>query len=498
MVRLQREDGELGQLFQLLMKPLEERGEVRNYPELQKFVRVWDQLQIQDQLLVQVPPRNSDAADKVQVVLPKCLVPKVLAMLHNVVTGGHLGVQKLQGKVKDRFYWPGWFADVRRWCSECSDCGSRKLLARTPQAPMHPSVTSRPYEHVALDILGPLSETIDKNLYILVVGDYFSKWTEAFALPNQEARSVAKVLVEEWVCRYGVPRSLHSDQGRNFESTLFQELCRLLEINKTRTSPYHPQSDGLIERFNRTLLSMLSIFVDKNQQNCDSLLPYVMMAYRSSVHATTGFTPHKVVFGREMVLPVDIMLNVNLEEAFVSPSEYVQRMAEILSTVVGAVQQHQLQASAQQAQLQSVDGGPTMVIHYNRLKPYVSEFVSEKREGNDETVQPPLQRLVDPSTPQRVPPVVAERPPSAEGRSCFGGTKEGNLQHGSSLPPARSRLEYSPGLTVEPLYDGGGPAQIITTPSAEVVGPPRQRKLPVWTKDYHLDSRTSSSGLEGE
>lgn len=164
---------------------------------------------------MRIPPHNSDAAGKVQVVLPKCLVSKVLTMLHNMVTGGHLGVQKLQGKVKDRYYWPGWFADVRRWCRECLDCASRKLPARNPQAPLCSSFVSRPYERVALDILGPLPETRDKNRYILVVGDYFSKWTEAFALPNQEAQSVAKVFVEEWVCRYGVPRSLHSDQGRN-------------------------------------------------------------------------------------------------------------------------------------------------------------------------------------------------------------------------------------------------------------------------------------------
>lgn len=96
---------------------------------------------------------------------------------------------------------------------------------------------------------------------MLVVGDYFSKWTEAYPLPNQEAKTVARVLVEEWVCRYGTPRSLHSDQGRNFESNLFGELCRLLGINKTRTTPYQPQSDGMIERFNRTSLSMLSFML---------------------------------------------------------------------------------------------------------------------------------------------------------------------------------------------------------------------------------------------
>uniref|UniRef100_A0A671PPZ2 Integrase catalytic domain-containing protein n=1 Tax=Sinocyclocheilus anshuiensis TaxID=1608454 RepID=A0A671PPZ2_9TELE len=202
-------------------------------------------------------------------------------LLHNITTGAHLGVQKLQEK------------DVKR----------------CPPGPLIPSVTSRPYERVALDILGPLPETLLKKIYVLIVGDYFSKWTKAYPLPNQEAKTVARVLVEELVCRYGTPRSLHSDQGRNFESNLFGELCQLLGINKTRTSSYQPQSDGMIERFNRTLLSMLSFYVDDNQQNWDVLLPYVMMAYRSSIHSSTGFTPYKVLFGQEMVLPVDIMMD---------------------------------------------------------------------------------------------------------------------------------------------------------------------------------------------
>lgn len=193
---------------------------------------------------------------------------------------------------------------------------------------------------MALDILGPLLETVNKNSYILVIGDYFSKWTEAFPLPNQEALSIARVLVEEWVCQYGVPRSVHSDQGRNFESCLYKELCRLLQINKSRTSPYHPQSDGLIEWFNRTPLSMLSLFVDDNQTNWDRLLPYVMMAYRSSVQASTGFTLCKVLFGQEMVLP-------NMPK-FQSVNEYVTGVTESISTVVESIKRHQGQASSRQ------------------------------------------------------------------------------------------------------------------------------------------------------
>lgn len=146
-------------------------------------------------------------------------------MLHSATTGGHLGIQKLQAKVKDRFYWPGWFGDVKRWCRECVDCASRKTQGRTPCAPMNVSTSSRPYERIALDILGPLPETQRKNKYVLVIGDYFSKWTEAFPLPNQEAHTIAKVLTEEWICRFGTLRSIHSDQGRNPESPHFSKSC---------------------------------------------------------------------------------------------------------------------------------------------------------------------------------------------------------------------------------------------------------------------------------
>ena len=119
-----------------------------------------------------------------------------------------------------------------------------------------------PMEHLALDVLGPFPLTEDWNKYILIVADYFTKWVEAYPLPNQEAPTVAEVLVKEYVCCFGVPLLLHSDQGRNFESAVFQGMCQLLGIRKTRTTPYHPQSDGMVERFNRTLEAQLSKFAD--------------------------------------------------------------------------------------------------------------------------------------------------------------------------------------------------------------------------------------------
>ena len=115
-----------------------------------------------------------------------------------------------------------------------------------------------PMERKAIDILGELPITERGNRYILVIGDYFTKWTECHAMPNMEASTVATIPIEQVVSRFGVPYIIHSDQGRQFESKVFAEMCKLLQITKTRTTAYHPKSDGMVERFNKTLVTMLS------------------------------------------------------------------------------------------------------------------------------------------------------------------------------------------------------------------------------------------------
>ena len=117
-------------------------------------------------------------------------------------------------------------------------------------------------------------------------------------MKNMEATTVASILVQEFICHFGVPECIHTDQGHNFEANLIKEICKVLDIKKTRTSPYHPQSDGMIERFNRTLLSMLSTALEKNHSNWDLQLPLLMLAYRTSVQETTGATPFSLMFGR--------------------------------------------------------------------------------------------------------------------------------------------------------------------------------------------------------
>jgi hypothetical protein len=148
-------------------------------------------------------------------------------------------------------------SDVRRWCKTCDVCARRKAGPGVGKSPLQQSPVGGPLERIAVDIMGPLPMTRNGNKYIMVVGDYFTKWKEAYALPNHTALTVADKLVTEFVCRLGAPKQIHSDQGREFESALFAAMCDLLGVNKTRTVPYRPQSDGMIERFNRTLQNML-------------------------------------------------------------------------------------------------------------------------------------------------------------------------------------------------------------------------------------------------
>ena len=140
-----------------------------------------------------------------------------------------------------------------------------------------------------MDILDVCDPTPEGHRYILVIADYFSKWTEAFPMKNKCADTVANILVEHIILRFGMPMVIHSDQGREFENGLMKSLCTLLGCTKTRTATYHPESDGMIERFNRTCLMMLSMFVNDRRDNWHKLSPFAMHAYRTSRPATPHF-----------------------------------------------------------------------------------------------------------------------------------------------------------------------------------------------------------------
>lgn len=204
-----------------------------------------------------------------------------------------------------------------------------------------------PFERIAMDVAGPFPVTDQGNKYILVVMDYFSKWPEAYAIPNQEAETVARVVTDNWISRFGVPLELHSDQGRNFESRVFRKVCELLGIRKTRTTPLHPQSDGMVERFNGTMECHLAKVVQSNQRDWDRRLPLFLLAYRGAIHEATGQTPARVVFGKELRLPADLMFGSPTEESS-TVEDYAEQLREQLKEVHNLVR-HKLQIATDRA-----------------------------------------------------------------------------------------------------------------------------------------------------
>ena len=177
----------------------------------------WDQLQVKNAVLCF--KWESDEGKKTQwkTVIPKSQRKAVVEELHGGKMSGHLGFKRTFARVRSLYYWSGMRADVRSYIRECERCAKRKSPPKKNRATLQQRRIGFPMERVALDIIGPLPETEAGNRWILVVGDYFTKWTEAYPLVDTRAETVAETLVTEFICRFGVPAELHSDQGRNFE-----------------------------------------------------------------------------------------------------------------------------------------------------------------------------------------------------------------------------------------------------------------------------------------
>jgi hypothetical protein len=297
---------------------------------LKTLWRHWDRLESHSGMLYR--RWTSDEETRCQLVVPESKQREILHYFHDVPSAGHLCAEKTLQKIKQDYYWPGMKQDTQEYCKSCDQCASRKPSRQRNRAPLNQYLSGEPMERVAIDILGPLPVTTNGNKYILVIVDHFTKWTESVALPNQTAETVAKAFVDEFVCRFGTPLQLHSDQGSNFESEVFAGMCSLLHIDKTRTTSMRPQANGCVERFNRTLESMLTMYCQHAQHKWDEYLPQVMMAYRASEHSSTGQTPNKMVFGKQVTLPLQAVVGKPMEDSSYDDDEgYVSTLQQKLN-----------------------------------------------------------------------------------------------------------------------------------------------------------------------
>ena len=184
----------------------------------------------------------------------------------------------------------------------------RKSPRNSKKAPLLPNPVENAFDRVALDILGPFLVSRKGNRYICVFSDYLSHWCKAIPVPSVEASVIAHLLVDEVVSRHGAPKVLLSVRGKNFLSKLIAKVCKIFQIHKVNTSSYHPQTDGLVERFNSTLCQSLSMYVAKDQKDWVEYIPLILFAHRTSICEEIGDSPFYVLYGQEPRLPVDVKL----------------------------------------------------------------------------------------------------------------------------------------------------------------------------------------------
>ena len=240
------------------------------------------ELVVENNILCLRSPVGEGPQTTLRAIAPRSAGQEILELAHGSRVGYHFGVQHTVEKVKQRFQWLKIAKDVKYWCENCPTCNRHKTHSRNHSA-LTPIYTGAPFERVSMDIVGLLPRTQRGNQYILTVVNHFTKHVKAYALPDQEAATIARVCLNEFILHFGVPYIIHTDQGANFESQMFNKLFQLLNIKKTRTSPYHPQCDGQVERMNRTLIELLALNVANPSENWDLNLGLVLIAYRSAV-----------------------------------------------------------------------------------------------------------------------------------------------------------------------------------------------------------------------
>jgi hypothetical protein len=225
-------------------------------------------------------------------------------LIHDVHKGsGHIGISKTAALIRKSYYWPEMDDDIRLTINSCSACLMRKGCGARITPKTQTVLTGYPFEKIAIDITGPLVPCSSGERFILGIIDYFSKYPMLIPLRSIDAKCVADVLFKHWICIFGAPDTIHSDRGTVFESSLFHELCELCGIRKTKSAPYYPQSDGLIERLFGTAKDMMFATTQAYPRDWKKALPIISMGIRSTVQRATGVSPFEVIFGRSMKTP---------------------------------------------------------------------------------------------------------------------------------------------------------------------------------------------------
>ena len=260
---------------------------------------------------------------------------------HSIPWASHLGFQKSRSRIVSRFVWPGMYTQENYFCASCEICQltSPRGVARAKLQLL--PVIETPFDRIGIDVVGPLERRSSGNRYILVICDYATRYPEAFPLRSVKARQVANCLFQLF-SQEDIPREILTDCGTNFLSKLLQQVYQLLGVNGIRTTPFHPQTDRLVERFNQTLKNMLMNFVSHTGSDWDQWPRYLLFAYCEVPQASAGFSPFKLLYGRQVSGP-PVLLKEHWEKAVAEQENvvaYVVKMRERLEQMMALAQEH--------------------------------------------------------------------------------------------------------------------------------------------------------------
>ena len=239
-----------------------------------------------------------------QVVLPKQYHQLVHKELHEEM--GHLGPEKVIELAQQRFYWPGMAKTLKENIQKRCRCIVNKKPTVQEKAPLIPITAQYPFEIVAVDYL-KLDKCKGGFEYALVVTDHFTRFSQIYATKKKSTKAAADKIFNQFIMQFEWPSKIHSDLGGEFTSRLFDDLQRISGIRPSKTTPYHPEGNGKAERFNRTVCGMLKTLSEESKRDWKTHLPKLAFAYNSTVHKSTGFSPFKLLFGRESALPIDFV-----------------------------------------------------------------------------------------------------------------------------------------------------------------------------------------------
>ena len=267
--------------------------------------------------------------NKKLIYVPSLLVSQVVEVYHGSPWAGHFGFRRTYNNLKDRYWWPNMKETIKNYLQSCLKCQKFNFARHKAHGYLHPIESPNgPFQMIGIDYSGPFPTTTQGNKYVLAITDYFTKWVIAIPVEKQNAQTTAEVLYEHYICIYGVPRQILSDQGTPFNNQLIEAFTKILGCHHIKSTPYHPQTNGAIERFNATFERQLAKVTNAHMNDWDMHLKSIVFAYNIGKHASTQYSPYQLQFGRHPNLPPDPPI---AKYEFSKPSDYFQHFRRTLT-----------------------------------------------------------------------------------------------------------------------------------------------------------------------